>query len=59
MCLSHEQSRVFAATRNLKDGSRSLGITSASLEGGEAFYLRLAADTESNVLKPLPLAIAP
>ncbi len=59
LCLSHKQSHVFAATRQQKDGARSLGITSASLEGGQSVYLRLADDTEPDALKPLPLAIAP
>jgi hypothetical protein len=59
LCLSHKQSRVYAATRQRKEGGRSLGITSASLEGGDSYYLELAPDSEPNALKPLPLAIAP
>lgn len=57
--LSHEQSRVYAATRTLGEGRRSLGLTSIALDGGKTSYLRLADDTESNLLTPLPLAIAP
>lgn len=59
LCLSHDQSRVFAATRQAGVGSRSLGITSAALDAGNPYYLQLALDTESDLLRPLPLAIAP
>jgi hypothetical protein len=59
LCLSHDQSRVFAATRQAGIGSRSLGITSAALDEGNPYYLQLALDKESDLLRPLPLAIAP
>jgi hypothetical protein len=59
MRLSHKQGRVYAATRNLEPGQRSLGITSASLLDGDSQYLRLSDDSESNLLKSVPLAIAP
>lgn len=59
LCLSHDQRRVYAATRQAGVGSRSLGITSAALDGGNPYYLQLSLDKESDLLKPLPLAIAP
>jgi hypothetical protein len=56
--LSNRQDQAFASTRRM-DAGRSLGLTSVSIEGGEARYLRLADDPEKNPLRRLPMAIAP
>ncbi len=59
MRLSHDQRRVFAATRQAGVGEHGVGITSASLTGGAPYYLPLGENAETDPLHSLPLAIAP
>lgn len=57
--LTHDQKRVLSATRIVEEGTSAVGLSTISLDGGDANELRIADDSQTDVLAPIPLAIAP